>query len=163
MLSMGKSLSMAHFSGIPFIPNTVPKMPATLDGLQSLSNPQRMEMFMLFPKLVTAQIEQEIPGEDSAEPTQVMVNPYLQMIKTTTLSGDDLRTQLAQLSAASTVPQATSAAPTLPAPAQPSQATPANDLAAVGEILRKNPGDQAAKNQYFDLLRKNVERAQQGE
>lgn len=133
------------------------------DLLQRSAYADNLEMLMLFPKLVTAQIEQEIPGEDGAEPTKVMVNPYLQMIKATTLAGDDLRTHLAQLSAASAVPQATTAAPTLPAPAQPNPAAPEGDLAALNEILRKNPGDQAAKAGFYALLTRNVERAQQGE
>ena len=37
LLLIGRSLRIAHFSGMPDIPSIVPMMPAELDGLQSLS------------------------------------------------------------------------------------------------------------------------------
>ena len=113
----------------------------------------RLEQFMLFPQLVSAQAATTIPGEGDAEPTTVMVNPYLQMLKDTTLTGDELSAYLAQLSATA-VPQATSPTPpTMPAPATPAPAsTPAERMAVLWTQMKAEPNNQVLRDEWMNLL-----------
>jgi len=123
------------------------------DLLQRDAYASRLEQFMLFPQLVSAQAATTIPGEGDAEPTTVMVNPYLQMLKDTTLTGDELSAYLAQLSATA-VPQATSPTPpTMPAPATPAPAsTPSDRMAVLWTQMKAEPNNQVLRDEWMNLL-----------
>lgn len=116
----------------------------------------KLEIFLQFPTLVAAQVSQDVPGEEGAEPTQVVVNPYLQMIATTSLAGDELRTHLSQLTSAIPAPAAQTSAPTS-APPMPPQPTPVEGgtkgaLDELREALRLDPANPALKDKYLEVL-----------
>jgi len=113
----------------------------------------KLEIFLRFPELVSVQIEQEMPGDEGQEPRKVMVNPYLEMLSTTSLTGDALAKHLAQLTLA--LPKQSQRAPNTP-PAPPTPITqdsaPASILAEVQNALKKNPNDPDAVKGYFAAL-----------
>jgi hypothetical protein len=126
------------------------------DLLQRASYADKLEILATFPRLMTAQTAQEVPGEDGADPTTVMVNPFMQLIATTTLDGEALRAQLAQFSSALPEPsQSThsSNVPVIPPQPEPAPAsTRASVLAEIGERLRSAPTDPTILKEWHDAL-----------
>jgi len=126
------------------------------DLIQRAGYAGKLEILMQFPQLVAAQTAQEVPGEEGAEPTTVMVNPYLEMMATTTLAGDALRTQLSQFAAALPEPgpaASASAAPVIPPQPIPSTPSTAREtLAALGEQMKQDPTNLALRNEWMEAL-----------
>lgn len=126
------------------------------DLVQRAGYADKLEIFIQYPQLVAAQTPKEVPGEEGADPVTVNVNPFLELIATTTLTGDPLRKHLEQLSKA--LPGPTQAAPTSITPVIPPQPTPAtpgtrtSTLAELREELRLKPHDPALKAKFMDAL-----------
>ena len=126
------------------------------DLLQRASYADRLEILAQFPRLMTAHTAQEVPGVDGADPTTVNVNPYMELIATTTLTGDALRTQLSQFAGA--LPEPSQAAPTSSAPVIPPQPEPAPEstrastLAEIGLRMRKDPTNLKIQAEYNEAL-----------
>lgn len=126
------------------------------DLLQRAGYADRLEILMQFPKLVASTVAQEVPGAEGAAPTTIQVNPYLELIATTTLSGDALRKQLSQLAGA--IPEPTITSPSSAAPVIPPQPTPSTPLdpretlKALGEKMRQDPTNMTIKNAWMDAL-----------
>jgi hypothetical protein len=124
------------------------------DLLQRAGYADRLEILMQFPPLVAAQVDQEVPGEDGVAPTIIKVNPYLELIATTTLAGEALRKHLSQLSGAlPTAAPITSASPVIPP--QPTPTGPPDvrrTLAELHEQMRLDPTNLTLRTKWMDAL-----------
>jgi len=127
------------------------------DLVQRASYADKLEILMQFPQLVGMTTAQEVPGEDGADPITVNINPYLELIATTTLTGDALRTQLSQLSGA--LPEPSQAAPVSNVPVIPPQPEPSapstrsSTLAEIAERMRLEPHNPAIQAEFREALK----------
>ena len=66
-----------------------------VEGLQQQN--QRLSVVMRYPAILQQQQVAEVPGEEGQPPTQVMVNPYLDLLMNSTLQGPNFEAAVQQL------------------------------------------------------------------
>jgi hypothetical protein len=129
----------------------------TIPGLaQRAGYADRLEILMQFPELVAAQTVREVQGEEGQEPTEVTIRPYLELIATTTLSGNELREHLANMAstiAPTSQAQVSASPPVVPPQPQPKpKGSVSQSLDDLGKKLRTDPNNTSYRKQFMDLL-----------
>jgi uncharacterized phage infection (PIP) family protein YhgE len=103
----------------------------TVAELQGQANrAERFRILMNQPRLLNVRVEEQVPGENGAEPTTRIVNPFLDLVEKSDLEGEALQTLLNQMASAIPVPQQ-APAPLAPPTIPPAPAPSGDDLSSL--------------------------------
>lgn len=77
----------------------LPALQVEIDKLtKAAALAEKYRMLAEHPDLLQIQVEEEVPGGEGEEPTTVTYNPLLRLVETSTLEGDELRTEMQRFS-----------------------------------------------------------------
>jgi hypothetical protein len=139
---------------------TIPGLQDNINELtQKATMAERYQLLFEFPQVHNLWIEQTVQGEDGAEPTTQRVNPVLQLVETSQMPMDQLRTTLQQFVAS--LPTAASpgedrspvTSPAIPTPTTPQTSADSDAwtrITAAQDALNNSPGDPAAIKEHQD-------------
>lgn len=133
-------------------------VPALLDQIKELeqraSLADKYRMLAEYPRLLEIQVEETVPGEDGGEPKTIKVNPLLNLVENSNLTGDALRAEIRRM-AAFYEGSRSQQEQRVQAPASPSPAAPVEETAEYwykrANELRERMNTEGASDELFEL------------